>query len=103
MRIILCRWDEDGKVRFSEGAFPDENVLEWRGVTVFGELSAGGFLRAEAMELFSKVREMADADDDKSAMDWWRLPGITSPMAWIVFMSMMIPRSRNRILSNTGG
>ena len=68
MRIILCRWNEEGKVCFSEEAFPDPNVLEWRGVTVFGELCADGSLRPEAMKLFSKVRKMADADDDKAQL-----------------------------------
>ena len=68
MRIILCRWNEDGKVCFSEEAFPDENVLEWRGVTVFGEICADGTLKPEAMDLLSKVREMADADDDKAQL-----------------------------------
>ena len=50
----------ENTLRYHETSFPDPNVEEWRGVTVFGEFQCGGELHPLTWELLGKAREMAE-------------------------------------------
>lgn len=69
MRIYLYSENGQGNLlQVKKTSFPDPDLLEWRGVTVFGELEADGSLPEFVYELFGKAREMADADSDKAQL-----------------------------------
>ncbi len=69
MKIIICsKKNEENIVRYHETSFPDPNVEEWRGVTVFGEFQSTGELHPLIRVLLEKARKMADESDDKAQL-----------------------------------
>ena len=69
MKIYMCTENMAlNIISYQLTSFPDPNVEEWRGVTVFGERSTDGSLHPLTMSLLTKAREMADADGDKAQL-----------------------------------
>lgn len=66
MRIIEFGTEQtENGVQFKESFFPDPNVLEWRGVTVFGEIQSDGSLHPMTSMLLAKAVVMAEKQNDK--------------------------------------
>ena len=69
MRIIVSsKVNTENIVSYHETSFPDSNVEEWRGVTVFGEFQSSGDLHPLTLELLVKAREMAAESGDKAQL-----------------------------------
>ena len=69
MKIILSsKANTENTLRYHETSFPDPNVEEWRGVTVFGEFQSGGNLHPFPLELLEKAREIAAESGDKAQL-----------------------------------
>ena len=66
--IISSKVNAENTVSYHETSFPDPNVEEWRGVTVFGEFQSSGGLHPLALELLEKAREMAVESGDKAQL-----------------------------------
>ena len=66
--IISSKVNAENTVSYHETSFPDPNVEEWRGVTVFGEFQSSGDLHPLTLELLVKAREMAAESGDKAQL-----------------------------------
>ena len=67
MKIIeFSTKQTENPVHFMETGFPDSNVQEWKGMTVFGEFLPDGSLHPMTLRLLAKAREMAGDQNDKA-------------------------------------
>ena len=66
--IVSSKIKKENTVRYQETSFPDPNVEEWRGVTVFGELQSGDELHPLTLALLGKACEMAAKSGDKAQL-----------------------------------
>lgn len=69
MKIIVgIKVNTENTLRYHETSFPDPNVEEWRGVTVFGEFQSSAGLHPLTLELLEEAREMAAESGDKAQL-----------------------------------